>query len=254
MTAATSETSFNRRVELEVPLNFRDLGGYRTPAGLTRPGRLFRSDVLSGLPEADLDRLLQLGLKTVVDLRHSRELQSEPNSFATNQAILYRHHPMLTDAANVGTQADHLQTLDFAWLNCHMVRESGRTIAAIFALVADNAALPLVFHCSGGRDRTGVVAALILTAAGVARQTVLDDYILSNTYLVKRVERMSKSFSDQGIDPAPIIANMHLRESNLATMLDLIDSEYHGIEPYLAHIGVTTNQLSAFRQNFVESN
>ena len=174
----------NARIELDGALNFRDLGGYAAGGGTTARGKLYRSDALSELTERDISVLMDLGLSTVVDLRHARELVESPGVFATHATVRYHHQPVLTPDANGLAPHERLMRLDFAAHNIAMARQSTATFAFLFQLLADADAYPLVFHCAGGRDRTGVAAALILSAAGVSREDIMADYLVSNEYLV----------------------------------------------------------------------
>jgi|SRR5579859_3935113 len=241
----------SRRVELDGALNFRDLGGYPTVGGTTVRGRLYRADELGGLSERDIAFLVDLGLSTVVDLRHERELALSPGPFAAHATVRYHHKPVATLDANGLPPHERLQKLDFAAHNRVMARESGPTFAFLFHLLAEEDSYPLVFHCAGGRDRTGVAAALILSAAGVNREDILADYLISNEYLVPRMARMSADYLSRGIDPEPIMANLYLRESYLLALLDMLQEDFGGINGYLESIGVSQQQLARFRNCFV---
>lgn len=237
-----------RHVPLAGARNFRDLGGYATASGQVAWGQIYRADSLARLSRDDIGELLRRGLSTVVDLRFEREVLAHPNVFDGHASVRYHHNPiLLEDVVSSGGQAERMLTLDLAAHNIEMIRQSGPTFANLFHLLGQPAAYPLVFHCAGGRDRTGVAAALVLTAAGVSRAEVIQDYVLSNTYLVRTMEEMSQAFREQGIDPAPILANLELREGYLAPMLDVVDQEFGGIDAYLTTIGVTAEELATFR-------
>jgi protein-tyrosine phosphatase len=240
----------SRRVPLTGARNFRDLGGYATPAGPTVWGRIYRADALNRLSEEDIAELLKRGLSSVVDLRFEREIRQYPNVFDGHATVRYHHNPVLMEDPAASGVAERLRTIDFRVHNIAMIRESASTFANLFHLLGQPAAYPLVFHCAGGRDRTGVAAALVLSAAGVAREQILHDYLLSNDYLVELMARMSETFRAQGVDPEPIMANLHLREEYLVPMLESIDVEFGGIEGYLRRIGVTQSELRVLRAEF----
>jgi protein-tyrosine phosphatase len=241
----------SRRVPLDGALNFRDLGGYATPLGTTRRGRLYRSDALSTLTERDVSLLLELGLATVVDLRNAKEVDASPGAFATHDTVRYHHNPVALLGDTDLPPHERLLAIDFAAHNIDMARYSSETFAFVFHLLAREEAYPLVFHCAGGRDRTGVAAALILSAAGVAREEIVADYLISNEYLVPLMQRMRTSYAAQGIDPEPILANLHLREAYLAALLDMLERDFGGVEGYLESIGVRSEELATFRTLFV---
>ncbi len=246
-----SPVAGSRRVALDGALNFRDLGGYATSRGATRRGLLYRSDALSTLSEGDIARLLDLGLATVVDLRHAKELEVSPGVFSAHAGVQYHHNPVAILGDADLPPHERLLVLDFAVHYVDMARLSSETFAFLFHLLAQDEAYPLVFHCAGGRDRTGVAAALILSAAGVSREDIVADYLISNEYLVPMMQRMRDSYAAQGIDPEPILANLHLREGYLAALLDMLQREFGGVEGYLGSIGITPNELTAFRTLFV---
>jgi protein-tyrosine phosphatase len=246
-----SPVAGSRRVALDGALNFRDLGGYASARGSTRRGRVYRSDALSGLTDGDIDRLLDLGLATVVDLRNARELAASPGVFAAHARVQYHHNPVATLGDADLPPHERLQALDFAAHYVDMARLSSETFAFLFHLLAREEAYPLVFHCAGGRDRTGVAAALILSAAGVSREEIVADYLVSNEYLVPMMQRMRDGYAAKGIDPEPILANLHLREAYLTRLLDVLQDEFGGVDGYLASIGISPDEVATFRTLFI---
>ncbi len=106
---------------------------------------------------------------------------------------------------------------------------------------------PLVFHCAAGRDRTGVAAALVLLAAGIDRDAIIADYLLSDGFLAGRLERWRLSFVARGVEPAPILDNVRPRPAYLLPVLDAIDNEFGGIDRYLNSIVVSDEELASFR-------
>ena len=175
-------------VPLEGCSNLRDLGGYRAADGRrVRMGRVFRSASLAHLTEADLARFGTLGIRTVCDLRGVREsgrapsrlpgrnapevvrLPIEPRVGASLRDLLRRE-----EATGEDTYA-LLQAAYAAYAGEHLPR-----YRALFALLLEDGRLPLLFHCSAGKDRTGFGAALLLTALGVPRETVMADYLATN--------------------------------------------------------------------------
>jgi protein-tyrosine phosphatase len=239
-----------RHVPLTGASNFRDLGGYHTAAGETAWGRIYRADALTLLSTEDIAELLKRGLTTVVDLRFEREVREHPNVFSGHASVQYHHNPVLMEDPASSGIAERLRTIDFRVHNVAMIKESSQTFAYLFHLLGQPEAYPLVFHCAGGRDRTGVAAALVLTAAGVSCDEVISDYLLSNGYLVGMMARMSDGLRRQGVDPEPIMANLHLREAYLLPMLDTIEAEFGGIDGYLRSIGVTQAELEVLREQF----
>ncbi|WP_329403177.1 tyrosine-protein phosphatase [Streptomyces melanogenes] len=170
----------NRHIEFERLHNFRDLGGYRTEDGLAvRWGRLYRSDSLGKLAGEDWDRFLGLGVRTVIDLRYPWEIDGkgrvpEHASLAyRNLSIEHRPYDQASLGADVETGrflADRF--LEVAHDGVEELREALRTIAA-----PDSG--PLVFHCASGKDRTGLLAALVLALLGVPEDVIVEDFTLT---------------------------------------------------------------------------
>jgi protein-tyrosine phosphatase len=205
------------------------------------------------LTERDVSALLDLGLATVVDLRRAEEVDASPGVFAAHETVRYHHNPVaVLGDANL-PQHERLLGTDFAGQSVAMARHSSNTFAFLFQLLAREEAYPLVFHCTGGADRTGVAAALILTAAGVAREKIFADYLISNDYLVPFKERLRASWAAQGIDPEPILAKLQLREAYLAPLLDMLENDFGGVDGYLESIGVRPEELATFRRLFIVS-
>ena len=169
-----------RRVPFEGAHNVRDVGGYPTAGGgRVRRGRVYRSDALFPLTANDLVAFDALGIRTVFDLRGDEERRAEPNPMPS------RHCPL-----GVGLSADQrpdpatLRTIEDGerWLHIeyqHRLATGGRSIGRLLQGLCEPDGLPALFHCVGGKDRTGLVAAVLLSWLGVDRDTVLDDYELS---------------------------------------------------------------------------
>ncbi|KAB8190984.1 protein-tyrosine-phosphatase [Nonomuraea phyllanthi] len=159
--------------------NFRDLGGYRAADGRTvRWGRLFRSDSLAKLRGADWDRFLALGVRTVIDLRYPWEIEAR-GRVPHHDGMAYHnlsieHRPY--DQAEIDPDADPWRYLAdrYAEVAADGVAELRRALELIAS--ADE---PLVFHCASGKDRTGLVAALVLSLLGVAEEDVVRDFALT---------------------------------------------------------------------------
>jgi protein-tyrosine phosphatase len=168
-----------RRIAFERVFNVRDLGGLPAAGGGTvRSGLVFRADGVNRLDGDDLEVAKELGLRTVVDLRTHGEVAHRGRFPSEHVPVQWHHLPVLEQmwserelAATDGAVA----FLRDRYLD--MLVEGGASIARTVELVADEA--PLLFHCSAGKDRTGVVAAVVLGLLGVAREDIADDYHLS---------------------------------------------------------------------------
>lgn len=202
---------------LESLSNFRDLGGLKNREGkAVKPGLIFRSDELSRLTDADLQALAAIPLRTIVDLRTPMEIDRKPDrrpdslrnmvvctldtprcmtAIADQQddASLEKVSPifrrMLNDTdAKISTLSEERIRMTMASLYEQMTVEPDfiEVYRQIFALLMRDDAVPLLFHCMAGKDRTGIVAALILAALDVDEATIVADYMLSDVVIHTR--------------------------------------------------------------------
>jgi protein-tyrosine phosphatase len=169
----------NRHVAFDRLHNFRDLGGYRAAGGRTvRRRLLFRSDSLAKLEGEDLDRFLELGVRTVIDLRYPWEIEATGRVPQQEGMTYYNfsieHRPY--DQAEIDPQVDPWRFLAdrFAEVAADGAKELRQTLEVIAA-----ASGPLVFHCASGKDRTGLVAALVLSLLGVSEDDIVHDFALT---------------------------------------------------------------------------
>lgn len=182
-----AHAAHSRILPLQGGQNFRDLGGYHTHDGRTvRWGVLFRSGAMNGLTPADFTYLGNLGIRTVCDFRSTEERNAAPVHWpgSVSPKVLADDYKM--DMAGVdfskaaswtGQQARSAMASSYP----HILETFNSQYRRMFEqLLAGN--VPLAFNCSAGKDRTGVAAALILTALDVPRETVIEDYLLSNRY------------------------------------------------------------------------
>ena len=176
-----------RRVLLEGAVNFRDLGGYATTDGRrTRWGLVFRSDAFHALTDEDRKRFSELGLRVIYDLRSDSERISHPNVIPEDDTL--RSVELLLSAGedDSGALPPLEQLLEgsgfLLGLYRGLVANGAPVFGALLSGLAEPDALPAVFHCLWGKDRTGVAAALLLSALGVPQADVVDDYMLTEQY------------------------------------------------------------------------
>ncbi len=238
-----------RLVAFDQVFNFRDLGGYQTVDGrVVRWRTLFRAD---GVHRLTIDDIAPLGVRTVLDLRTPTELD-ERGRF-THDSVGYHHLPILEntwdrDALNV--EIDAAEFLAARYLE--MLDEGGDSIGRALHILADPTSLPLVFHCAAGKDRTGVVAAIVLDVLGVRDDDIADDYSLSRlgmdrfrAWVIETYPQAADAMSDQphAFLDAPADA-MHLFLAGLR--------ERHGsVEEYVTSLGVSGDVLDAVRENLL---
>lgn len=198
----------DRHVPLAGASNFRDFGGYPTAdrRRQVRWGRLYRSDRLSDLTEADFERLAHLGIRHVYDLRRASEVELAPTLWPGHGAPRLIPSPIFEDEsgglstfARIAADAAARHDVERSRAIMHqmyerMVTESGplAAVGRIFGLIAEPDAFPALFHCSGGKDRTGLVSALILLTLGVSREDVVADFMLTQRYYDSDANRAAR--------------------------------------------------------------
>jgi protein tyrosine/serine phosphatase len=248
MTIDMSHTH-ERHVPFKSVFNFRDLGGYRTAdGGQVQWRRVFRAD---GVHRLSIDDLAPYGIRTVVDLRTLGE-RDERGHFLHDE-VMSHHLPMMErtwERAGVLPDVDEAAYLAARYFD---MLDTGRAaIAGTMRLLADPDALPLVFHCAAGKDRTGVTAALLLSVLGVDDDTIAHDYALSGTATARFVEWLRaerpEAVADMEAAPTAFLASpieaMHRFLRQLC--------EAHGsAEAYLGEIGVGSDILAKLRRNLL---
>lgn len=231
----------NRPYPLKVANNLRSLGGYAADGGVTRNGVAFRADGLTDLPAEDIKAIAQLGIDTVIDLRSAEECQRKQNSLKDVQGMRYAHVPLLDGIFSDGETPSTLAALYVAILD-HM--QSGVAKALREVLNAKGGA---VFHCSAGKDRTGVVAMLLLSLAGVPRETIVADYAATHGYMEKRFAAM-RAEADESMPDFLFRSD----PENMETALDHLQAAYGGILPYLNRIGLSEEEIRALKKKLLE--
>jgi protein-tyrosine phosphatase len=247
----------DRRVPFEGAGNFRDLGGYSTSdGGTTRWGTVYRSDGLQGLTRADIDRFDALAIRVVYDLRRDDERERYPNRVPSVGVCI------MTPAYEAGWEPlDRLRVTDqrggeelLRAMYREMLTHSGRVIGTMFGGLASPAGVPAVFHCHAGKDRTGLVAALLLEALGVERQTVLDDYELTSAY--RSHDNQVVTFNrmvDGGMASEAAAGMLGSPRWTMDETLTQLDEEFGGIERYLTGpAGLDVDTLTRLRNQLID--
>ncbi len=256
-------TVAERHLPLQQGSNFRDIGGYATADGRrVKWGKAFRSGAMPLLTESDYAMLGQLGIGTIVDLRSTDERQIAPDLLDDRTGALFVTNDYSLKALMASMSGGDGE---------HMYRGIGKALApqyrAVFRrlLAGDGATL---YHCSAGQDRTGVATALIYSALGVPRETILRDYHLST-------ELRRPQFEMPPIDPAdwpgnPIIPYYLAAQkdskgakveplftkqgnSHLAQFFELIDREYGSVAGYLkSELGMSDHDLTKLQTMYLD--
>lgn len=243
--------SRTRHIPCEGSFNLRDLGGYPASDGRTvRWNVLYRADGLHRIPPDRLHTLAPLGWRTVLDLRTTGEVDT--GAFRS-YGVEVVHLPILRATWGV---PDVTEVEPVGFLSSHylqMLDEGATAIAVAFEILASSGHLPAVFHCSAGKDRTGVLAALVLSSLGVPDEVVADDYQLSATAVERLVawleETRPELVEEMARQPKAFLS---CPAEAMHVFLAALRDRHGSVEGYLDAIGVGPGVLADLRRSLLE--
>lgn len=245
--------------------NARDVGGYATRDGSTvRTGFVYRSNALNTLTDADKQKLVALGITDIVDVRSPNEVAASPDSLPpvryTKRPIwdpdndfyltvnrIIGSGPAAQQQALGGGKAARMMQDYYRWMitDAAARRQVGSTLRDIAT-----SSTPLLFHCTSGKDRTGLISAVLLTALGVPERTVFQDYLASNSRLAASNQAQMKYLVDRGLvtDPALFTPVLGVQRDFLAASFDQIRRSYGSFDRFLDRgLGVDAVTVKALR-------
>ena len=229
----------DRLLRLAGVRNLRDVGGYPAAGGRrVRWRTLFRTDAFDLLPVASQAQLIDLGLRTVIDLRWPHELDEAPNVFRSDGRVRYRSIPLLDD--------DPTPRIGLAGTYRHIFDERGTQLARVVRELLSEHGTPAVIGCAAGKDRTGVAIALVLDTVGVPHQVIIEDYALSAPIYAGPVDV-------DGLDgwrAAPVV--VECPPEYMADALEHLERRHGGAAALLDRHGVTAAELDALRERLTE--
>jgi protein-tyrosine phosphatase len=232
-----------RHIRFEAVFNFRDLGGYWTRGGQTVAWRrLFRSSELHHMTSRDIVQLKEeIRLRSVIDLRRSRQL--EPFSPLNEVGVEYYNIPLIDrgdDSENVYQDFSNMGEV-YSYLVRH--EEFGQRVIEALEIIAEPDNLPLVFHCSAGKDRTGILTAIVLGILGVTDEDIIEDYTLTATYMKELINRWND-------DPkwAEVLKNVpgyiwEASPESMAFFLSTLKREYGSVRGYVEGHGAEVSLI-----------
>ena len=263
----TAEWTLSRHVALDGAANVRDIGGYRIVGGpeVVR-GRLYRGDSLSQLTSSDVERLDRLGLRTVIDFRTAGEVLLSGDD-RLPFAVEYAHLPVSGGDLGViheliaggdhdrqrrelggGRAAEFMVEINRGFVADPRQREA---FGAALRLLCSPGRLPLLYHCTGGKDRAGWMTAIVLTALGVPRELVLRDYLLSNDFHRTDYQKLRLDLVKTGIvaDPELVRPVLELSATYLGAAFEEADRQYGSFGRFLAYgLEVSEVMLTGLRR------
>lgn len=232
------QTVGSRSVSMDSIQNLRDIGGYFTnDKKMTRWGKVYRSGKLNPICEWDSIRLDNLHIKTIIDLRDSNEVATEPSQYK-NAKIAYVPIPIQdTEAMKERLlegrmrKGDGMLFLQDTYLR--FVTENSEQFRKALQIFLDKDNYPILLNCSMGKDRAGFLTAMLLTALGIPEETVKKDYMASNDYIdVSHLAYMARNLSTDAQETITVLVSVH--EILLDIAFDQIRKEYGSNDKYLS--------------------
>jgi len=222
-------------------LNARDLGGYPTvDGGQTRWRSLLRSDDLAQLTPVGVQALAEFGVQTVLDLRWAEEIALNPSPIgAQAPQIRYVHSSLL--ASTPAQWRELSKSCEKELWKCVVLEKVRPQLATVLKVMAAAPAGPLLFHCVAGKDRTGIIAALMLTLAEVKPAAIAADYAESTQMLGDAYLQRYKD-----ADPQDVLENVRCPEEGVHNMLAYLERA-GGIREYLGKIGLNELEIARLR-------
>jgi protein-tyrosine phosphatase len=245
-----ASSTLPRHLGLTGTYNLRDTGGYRTLDGrMTRWRTLLRSDSLHRVPPQARTALLTYGVRTVIDLRRSDEIHVAPNVFADASDVVYHHLSLLADTPPDRKVAPRLLPDVYRLILDQRQDQLRQTLATLAA----PGGFPAIVHCTAGKDRTGLIVALLLGLVGVPAATIVADYALSSQYLVgPYLEEARQRAARNGIPWEWFQHQVICPPEFMQTTLQYLDEHHGGIPAYVRHIGLSQEQCEHLRQALAE--
>jgi len=256
-----------RHLGLEGAPNFRDLGGYATEDGReVKWGLFFRSDNLHDLTDADLAVLAELGIQLVCDFRSPAEREEEPDRLPENYPPKVAELAIWDPAFAPESFREKLTSGDLEGVDLGEFLVEGNRLfatqfyplyAQMFARITQRENLPVVVHCTAGKDRAGFAAALILRVLGVPMETVYEDYLLTNVYTADKIERtlaMARVASLFQVDGDQLRSIMGAERRFLEAAFEEIDKRYGSFDHYRREaLKISDSERDSFREMALES-
>jgi len=250
--------STKREVKLQGAINFRDVGGYVTKEGKhVKWGKIYRSAAINKLTEQDLQKLQSLHLAYVLDFRGPYEVQAAPDKVPTGATRI----SLPAGSENIG-DSNYMKNMVKSMRNDSSLLQfySGLTpfqarYTPLFdELLQVNTDSALLFHCTAGKDRTGIAAALVLYALGVDEQTIMQDYLATNYYRKTENERSIKGMMQlYNMDEATARGMMDAKPVYLQATFRSIEKQYGSMDNFLEkELGLTPSKRKALQKKFTE--
>lgn len=228
-----------KQIKLEGAINFRDLGGLPLKNNrVVKEGLIYRADKLSKLTAHDHRKLDSLNIVSVIDFRSNYEVAAEPDTLTAN--MQYFHFPIGDEQMNQNQFMDTLKTMTADQVEEYMLgfykkiplEFSGR-YKEFFQVVSNAEEAPLVYHCTAGKDRTGIASALLLYVLGADTAVIYKNYEMSNYFRKEENQKYEAYFKQAGLDPELSKIMMGVKKEYLKEIFSNVEKQYGSMDKYL---------------------
>ena len=251
MAAVSQQTK--QRIALETAHNVRDLGGYQTADGLVTTSRFIRSDCFMPLGEADARILFDLNVRTVIDLRNRAERDKIPSNLSAYPEVDYIVLPIYPEES-IQQDWSKMTSGNFTMgvLYIDMLDNQHQSIRKFFECAAAAQPGRILFHCSAGKDRTGLLSALLLKLSGVNDADIVQDYALTEILLAKILPALKATSGIPAASNSFVDEMLGSKPANMVRLLAHLREKYGTAESYLNAIGVSVETMEAIRNSMTE--
>jgi len=223
---------------LSCSYNTRELGGIKTSdSGVTKENVFWRSDVTSVPSDEDIEKLLSAHITTIIDMRTEGEVQKSPNGLAEIDGFEYHHFP-ITEGSGV---PESLEAVPRSYMDIALA-ENMPNVMKTLAEAKDG----VLFHCTAGKDRTGVVSAIILMLCGAVREDIVSNYVVSREYNHKRLEAFLAAHPE--VDRDIVLAN----EKSMNRFIDMFTERFATVPNYFEALGLSIVHSEMIRSKLIK--
>ena len=257
-----STIALDRLIGIDGTSNFRELGGIAVRDGAFRRGVVFRSDQLSEVTDVGMETFAQLGLRHVYDFRLPLERNRQPSKLPVDVPVSHvatgdisAAEAMIIKIPNMLTGVEPIAPASW-WDDSYvdMLNRSAPMFTTVVRGMSKPGGVPALFHCTGGKDRTGMAAMLILQTLGASDADIIDDFLATNVFRTpNRLPHWEPQFSAAGIDRVDAMPILGVTRSGITAALNEV-RRLGGTTQYLLDAGLSKDELGGLRANLVDKN